>query len=486
MLIKGRRYQALRSRWVGRAALFLACSAVGAQGADVAVVAGTVQTTPREVVDLSRAWRLALEHDHRYRAAISEQAASQTERAQGRAGLLPQIHAGYHRSKVSGSVTQPSLGRPILSALDYNSLNAYVQLQQPILNYARYADYRRGNARADMGTAVFRAKHEEAGIRLAHAYFNALLAYDNYVLQRSLTSSLQDRSTAVQMRYRQQEATRIDIQETLARLAVARADLIDAEDQWTVALRELEGLLGTAFTHMAGLRDDFPLLPLAPATLDEWLDVARTHNAEVRVARHAVSVASTEVDIAASRYMPSTDLVAAYGRARSENLSSLSQRTNTFTVGIQVSIPLFAGGYNTANVARARSDRLRLQHELRATIERTQAEVTRHYTNVRDGADLVNALRAAEASGALSLHSVRRGFMLGVSSNLEVLKVQDRLYQTRYDLAKAQLEYVLARLKLALAAGRLHDSTFDEINDVYLRRVVALDSSLMHSQQEPS
>src|SRR5690606_22661178 len=116
-------------------------------------------------------------------------------------------------------------------------------------------------------------------------------------------------------------------------------------------------------THMAALRDDIPLLPLVPATLDEWLQAAHTRNADVQVARHAVSVAGTEVDVASSRYMPTTDLVATYGRARSEDLSSLSQRTNTFSVGIQVNIPIFAGGYNRANVARARSDRMRLQYE---------------------------------------------------------------------------------------------------------------------------
>src|SRR5690606_12262048 len=64
------------------------------------------------VVDLSRAWRRALEYDHTYRAAISEQAAAQTEEAMGRAGLLPQIQAGYSRSQVKGdAVSFNALGQ---------------------------------------------------------------------------------------------------------------------------------------------------------------------------------------------------------------------------------------------------------------------------------------------------------------------------------------------------------------------------------------
>jgi protease secretion system outer membrane protein len=453
----------------------LACTGALAQDINAGARGVAPANAPPDVLDLSRAWRLALEYDHVYRAAISGQAASQTERAQGRAGLLPQIHAVYHRSRVRGSATHLEfLDGPAGSRLDYDSYNAYVQLQQPLLNHGRHADYRRGHARADLGTAVFEVERQDTGIRLATAYFNTLLAYDGLALQRSLTMSLQHQLAAIETLYRRHEAMRIDVQETEARLAVARADLIDAADQWTVALRELEALLGTVPTHVAALRDDFALQPLAPATLNDWLGKAQAHNANVRAGRLALAVANTEVDVASSRYMPTTDLVAAYGRSKSEDLSSLSQRTNSFSIGIQISIPLFAGGYNKANVARSRADQMRLQHELRATLERTEAEVTRHYTNVLAGADHIQALRAAVASGELSLHAVQRGYTVGVSSNLEVLKVQDRLYQTRYELAQAQLEYLLARLKLAAASGQLHSGTFDEINDAYLDKVVSL------------
>src|SRR5690606_15670951 len=204
------------------------------------------------------------------------------------------------------------------------------------------------------------------------------------------------------------------------------------------ALRELESLLGVSPTHLTVLRDDLPLPALEPASLEEWLHMALLHNAEVEAARRAVRLAGVEVDVAASQHMPSVDLVASYGKAHSENLSSLSQRSNTFSVGVQVSIPLFAGGYTRATVAQSRSNRMRLQQELRAAIERTQAEVVRQYTNVRSGADLVHALRTAEEAGELSLASVTKGFAVGVSSNLDVLKVQERLFYTRHELARAQ------------------------------------------------
>lgn len=445
----------------------LACRVSGAM---FALVCSTVGAQPSglQVLDLSQARQLALQNDHRYRAAISAQAAAQTERAQGRAGLLPQIQAGYRTSKVTGSMVQHDVSSSTRSSLDYDSLNAYVQLQQPLVNAGSYARYRRSGARADMGEAVFRVSHDEMAERVARAYFDALLAHDGYVLQRDLVSSLQDQSRAIEGLFRQSEATRIDVQETRSRLTTARADLIEAADQWTIARRELQALLGVSPAHLRQLRDGFPLLPLEPSSLQAWLDMALSQNARIAMARQAVVVANADIDVATGQYKPTADLVASYGHANSENLSSLSQRTNTFSIGIQIRIPLFAGGYNRANVARARLDHTRLQQQLRAAIEQTQLEVTRLYTNVRAGAELIDALRTAEQSGEISLTSVTKGFSLGVSSNLEVLKTRERLHHTRYALANAQRDYVLARLRLAVVAGLPQGDVFDAINEAYL------------------
>ncbi|NYT64581.1 TolC family protein [Alcaligenaceae bacterium] len=428
-----------------------------------------------QVIDLSTAWRRALNYDYRYQAAISEQAAAQTEYAQGRAGLLPNIQAGYVRSKVTGNSHEPdALGQVIGLELDYDSSHGYVQLQQPLINYGRYANYKRGIARSEQGSAVLAIKHQEAGVRLATAYFNVLLAYDHLALKRALAASLQERAAIFQAHFLQFEGTRTEAQETLARLAVARAEVIQVMDDLVVAVRELSALMGATPVRMAALQDEFPVLALTPSSLGEWLDRARVGSVQVLSSRQALLVADAEVDNAASEYLPYMDLVATYNKSDSENLSALSQRSNSFVIGIQVSIPLFAGGYTRANVARARLDRMRLQYQLNAAIEKNQAEVTRQFTEVSGGAARIEALQTAASSARASLDAANLGFSVGEVGNLDVLRVQDTLYQARYELLKARLEYLLARLKLAAAVGTLNGSHFDTINDAYLGRIISV------------
>src|SRR3546814_9183877 len=114
---------------------------------------------------------MALNHDYRYNAAVSERLAAQTARQQGRAGLLPQIQAGYLRGRVSGTITQFNFsGRDVLSDISYDSSNAYVQLQQTLLDYGRYAGYRRGIALADERSEEHSSEFQSL-MRLSYAVF---------------------------------------------------------------------------------------------------------------------------------------------------------------------------------------------------------------------------------------------------------------------------------------------------------------------------
>lgn len=434
------------------------------------------KTLAPNTIDLATAWRLTTENDPGYQAALAEYAASQTERQQGLAALLPQVQGGYSRNRIQGTRTQPNIfGQSVEADLDYDSTSTYLQLQQPVLNYGRYADYQRGQARANEGVATFFVKAQDTGRRLAEAYLNVLLAHNALQLQTQLMESLEKQLKAQQALFEQSEGTVTDARETAARLAVVKADRILADDDLRVAVRQLEALVGQRPQHIHNLKANFPLPPLVPQSVQEWLERARTNNHELRAAREAVNVASAELDKASSAFYPSMDLVASYSDADSENLSTLSQRSNTFTVGLQVSIPIFTGGYNTAAKAQARDTRRQREFEFNATLEKVEAEVTRQYTAVVGGAQRIRALQASVASGELALEGAQRGYEYGQYSNLDVLRAQDTLFQARYDLVRARLEYMLSRLMLALSVGDLETLAFDQVNAVFLGPSVPLE-----------
>src|SRR5690606_11743175 len=257
------------------------------------MIAGAVlpATVSAQAFDLSTAWRAALANDPTYQAAISEREAGQTNRAMGRAGLLPQVSASLGRNKIRGTLDTPTpQGGVISTDLDYMSKTNEIRATQSVFNWSRIAAYRQGNARADYSLAVFDTRSKETAVRLINRYFQALLSYENVVLSQSYLEANEKQIQAAQRRFDSGEGTITDVRETSSRRDLARADLIQAQDALVVARRELQEMVGSAPSAIVGLQSGFKTRSLDPATLEGWLSAAMSNNAEIRAGIEAVRI----------------------------------------------------------------------------------------------------------------------------------------------------------------------------------------------------
>src|SRR5690606_17855914 len=277
------------------------------------MIAGAVlpATVSAQAFDLSTAWRAALANDPSYQAAISEREAGQTNRAMGRAGLLPQVSASLGRTRIDGTLDSPTAtGRVVTEDLDYTSKTNELRATQTLFNWSRIAEYRQGNARADYSLAVFDTRAKDTSVRLVNRYFQALLAYENVVLARNNVEANQKHVQAAQRRFDSGEGTVTDIRETRSRLDLSRADLIQRQDALIVARRELQEMVGMSPERLVGLTPKFPILPLNPPTLADWLAMAMAGNSEIRTGEEGLRVAEAEIDRSFGGHLPSVDLVA--------------------------------------------------------------------------------------------------------------------------------------------------------------------------------
>ena len=439
-----------------------------APGWDLHTLESTALVGTPEGLTLESAWQRAMAHDAEYHAALSGRAAARTEGRLGRAAILPQVQASYSRNKITGlqrNFTQLGVRE---GDLDYDSTSAYIQLQQPLFNMDRYATFLRGKERVRLGEAEFALQEYEAALRLTAAYLETVAAEGRARLAQALADSLEGQARTQEALFKENEASIVDAQETRARLALARSEVIRARDARDVALRELAAMTGGADGPLANLRAQAAPPVLYPASLDEWRARVSQANPDVQMARESVRVAEAELQRATGRYLPTLDLVVGYSKADSENLSSLSQRTNTWSAGLHASIPLFSGGYDTANRARASAELEQAREELRAAQEAADAEAVRQYTAVVGGADRIRALRAAVESSEQSLEAAQASYQYGVRSNVDVLRSQDRLYEARLALADARLSALEALTALWAAAGELNENRFQEVTSSHL------------------
>lgn len=429
-----------------------------------------VLSTSSAAVGLLDAYLAARQNDPTFRAARYERDAGLYAIDLGLSGLLPTVAITGSWSTNRGErryIQGPSNAR---QDLDYRDNSLALTLRQPLFNYDSIVRYRQGHVQAAYSNAVFDKKEAELAMRLSTAYFEALLAMEKLALSEAEVAAYGEQRHLAERRRLAGEGTITEVAEADSRLQLARAGLADALDRLSVARQKLQTMTGTTPGELWPLRPDFQPTGVLPNQLDEWYTLAEEHSGEIRSRRKSFEFADLDVDRNRAGHLPQLDLVGRIQRAQNESLSTLDQRTDLRTVGVQLTIPLLAGGRVMAQSGQAVANRGRAQAELEAAISDLQVEVRRLFLAVQTGGNKVSAYQQAVDATAVAAEGARRGMVAGIRTNTDVLDAERLFYSAKRDLAQARYEVLAAILQLKAISGILTEKDLAEMSSLLVPR----------------
>ncbi len=404
-------------------------------------------------LSLMQAYEAALANDPTYQAARHENEAGQQNRAMGRASLLPTISASYSANKVKAT-DRESGGTP-QADLRYDSRVAAISLRQPIFSLEGIARYQQGAAQADYSEAVFSGRSRELIVRVVGAYAEAQYAEDQLALATAQRDAYVEQMKVNQRAFELGEGTKTDVLETQAKAELAEAQVIEARDNLTTARNALAGIVGREVSNLDALSGNFPMQPMNPAGIEQWKELAMAQNAEIIAQQFAVEAARQEINKNRAGHFPRLDAVASFSDNKSESLNYFGQENAQRSVGIQLNIPIFSGGYVNAATTQAAANHARAKSELDAKINQIMVELRKQYGLVKSGEQRIRALENAVVSARLLITATEKSIQGGVRINLDLLNARQQLHTSQRDLAQARYNYLLAYLRLRYAAGIL-------------------------------
>ncbi|MBL8394615.1 MAG: TolC family outer membrane protein [Candidatus Accumulibacter sp.] len=404
---------------------------------------------------LMEAYLAARQNDPTFRAARYERDAGQYAMAIGRAGLLPNVGmtGSYSKNKGERESTRVDLSQD----LDYRDKAAAVVLRQPLFNLDSYMRYRQGSVQAAFSDAVFDRKEAELAVKLSTAYFDVLFSSERLALTDAEIAAYRAQRDLAERRRKGGEGTLTEIAEAESRLQLARAGRADALDRLSVAMLRLESMTGKAMAPLWTLRPDFAPEAVQPASFDEWSALAQDSSPEIRARRKSYEFASLEVERNRAGHYPQLDFVARATRAENETISTLNQKDSINSVGVQINIPLFAGGRVNALTGQAVANRERARAELDAAVNEVLIEVKRQFMAVETGGSKITANQKAVEASVVAVEGTMRGMKAGIRTNTDVLDAERVMFIAKRDLAQARYEYLVSVLQLKAAAGVLSE-----------------------------
>ncbi|SCZ23255.1 MULTISPECIES: TolC family outer membrane protein [unclassified Pseudomonas] len=416
----------------------------------------------------------ALRNDPVYLGAIKERDAGQENRAIGRAGLLPHLGYSYNKGHNQSKVTYLNdRGASQHDDRNYSSYGSSLTLQQPLLDYEAYAAYRKGVAQALFADESFRGKSQELLVRVLSHYTQALFAQDQIDIAQAKKKAFEQQFRQNEHLFRQGEGTRTDILEAQARYELAIAEEIEARDEQDAALRELGSLIGVPaldIGDLAPLHDTFQTFALQPASFDTWHALAVSNNPSLASQRQAVDVARFEVERNRAGHLPKVSAYATMRQNESESGNTYNQRYDTNTIGLEVSVPLYAGGGVSASTRQASRTMEQAEYELEAKTRETLIELRRQFSACVSGVNKLRAYQKALSSAEALVVSTRQSILGGERVNLDALNAEQQLYSTRRDLAQARYDYLMAWTKLHYYAGTLGPQDLAKVDEAFVSR----------------
>ena len=401
-------------------------------------------------MDLLQIYQNALIQDPTLLAAKAATAAERERIPQARAQMLPSLSASFSRNRNNlESTSENFLGQESTTYNRYPSGNKTVSLRQPIYRKQLMAQYQQAQAQVADAESTLNKEEQNLALRVAEAYFEALLAHDQLALVASQKQSYTSQLDAARKSFAAGSGTRTDIDDAQARLDMNAALEIETRQHVDYTLQQVQALIDQPIDRLAPLQADrLQLDPLPYKVLDDWMSRAEQSSPEIRSLVARVEVARQELEKARSGHYPTLDAVAQWTQSDSESVTNTSNRYTNRTLGLQLNVPLYAGGYVNAGVRQALAGLERAEQALEAGRRSLGLRVHKEFRTVTESIPKIRALEQAVRSADQSVLSSEKSFQAGSRTRLDILNAQEQRLGVMRDLAQARYLYLLSRLRL--------------------------------------
>ncbi len=320
--------------------------------------------------------------------------------------------------------------------------------------------YSGGKARAAIDASSFQVRAGREALRAAEgdvllqvitAYEDVLRDGQSLQVRRDDVDTLRRQLEMTTARQVAGEVTRTDVEQARAQLQADEAQLTLAEAQLQASHATYAALVG----QNPGTLDAAPDLPLLPARVDDAFRIADDRSPELQAARYTERESDRRVEAARDAGHMTVTAQTSYGV--NGKLAPFDRRNQDadFTVSVNVTKPLFAGGayesdYRQA-VARNAADRLRIEVARRGV---NQAILSAW--NQMTAARLNVAVQEQQLKSArIAAEGMREEFRYGQRSTLDVLVAEQALRDAQLALIASKRDAYVARATVLRQVGDL-------------------------------
>lgn len=411
----------------------------------------------------------ALQNDPIYLGAQANLGASQARSSQALSALMPQVTASVNTAFNHRDYSQHSPRVVQNNFFDaYNSHSAQLNLTQPIWHHGSIIAMHQAEHVVEQSGQLLLAARQDVLIRLTQSWFDIMQARDAMTLARSQLklAKYQFEQSASARNKGVASATELALAQGKYELAVAEVVNVGAEQD--IRLAALEQIIGTVDGLNPPELTDYSTVPdMHGGTLEQWMVSAETRNPAVLAARYALDAADDEVRKQYAGHEPTLEMVASYGKTSqgagiSGGMNGFTAKTNS--VGLQLSVPIFSGGGQSAKVRETIALKEKALQDMELAIRNARSFVKQAWFTWVVNKARQSAAKLNVSSTAFALMGVQQERAHGIKADVDVLQAEVQHETAIRDCRKAQYDMFINYFKLLAASGLLTGDELAQMN----------------------
>ncbi|MGR6872135.1 TolC family outer membrane protein [Pseudomonas sp. HK3] len=415
-------------------------------------------TVTSQAADLKNVFEQALANDPQLAAEIASSDANGQSLGLARQAFLPTVtfeaDIGTTEIEVGDNPKQ-----------EYDKTVYALQATQPLIAPSGWYSYSSASAATDSSVIERRKAEQSLVVRISEAYFNVLRANAGLASSKAQEAAVKRQLEQTQQRFKVGLIAITEVHEAQAIYDGATVELIVAESQLDIAYESLALLTGERYDRINPLKETIPLIGPVPADRTYWEQKALGQNLDVLIAEKTQLSAVGNHKSKISGHLPTVNLVGRYQVSDDESsLSANDEEVTSTYVGVNVSMPIFAGGATWAGQKQAYYQRQAAEKSYEAAQRSATLNIRSLYRQLEADVARITARKQATRSARSAMEATQTGYEVGTRNIVEVLQAQLSVFSAQRDYAYARYDYVIDLLKFRQAAGELSVADIDELN----------------------
>ena len=407
----------------------------------------------------------ALAHDPTLASALSANKAAQEIIEQGKALYLPTVNFNASANTTQSHIRYLNSKTPPGSS-GYENYRADIEARQPIYRKQNLVQMDQTYTQVSLANKQYHLSQQDLILRATQAYFDVLIAQDKVDLIRAQNMAIISQLEQAKATFEVGTSTITDVNEAQARYDLIVAQEIAAINEFEIAKHSVEAITGDLPTKLAIVKSTVQVNNLSQ-NMQDWQRVGRQNNLNIQIQQDNLRLAEQEVQLAEAGHLPKLDAVANVSENYSNGSASVFSSGNDLrgaTIGVELQIPLYAGGSITSKVRQAVLNKQKALDDIDIARRKVDLETQRAYLNLSTSIAQIKALEQALTSAESQLDSTKLGFEVGVRTTVDVLNAQQQYFSAKRDLLQARYSYLVNIIRLKAASGMVSESDIEDIN----------------------